>query len=61
MDAPRARRAPQSPEYASMQKLLADMQGHSQAWPFLEPVNPEVVPDYYEIIKNPMGACPASI
>ena len=25
------------------------------AWPFLEPVDPTEVPDYYNIIKEPMG------
>ncbi len=26
-----------------------------QSWPFLEPVNKEEVPDYYNIISNPIG------
>lgn len=25
------------------------------AWPFLEPVDPEDAPDYYGVIKEPMG------
>lgn len=25
------------------------------AWPFLEPVDPEDAPDYYRVIKEPMG------
>lgn len=25
------------------------------AWPFLEPVDPSEVPDYYAVIKDPMG------
>jgi histone acetyltransferase len=28
---------------------------HPDAWPFKEPVNARDVPDYYEIIKDPMG------
>lgn len=31
------------------------MQDHSDAWPFKEPVDPLDVPDYYEIIKDPIG------
>ena len=38
-----------------MDRLLRDMQNHPQAWPFLTPVNAEDVPDYYEVIKEPMG------
>lgn len=25
------------------------------AWPFLEPVDPNDAPDYYGVIKEPMG------
>ena len=25
------------------------------SWPFLTPVNPNEVPDYYRVIKEPMG------
>jgi len=38
-----------------MQRLLADLQGHPQAWAFLNPVPAEDVADYYEVIKKPMG------
>ena len=31
------------------------MQNHSLAWPFLQPVPKEEVPDYYVVIKSPMG------
>jgi len=31
------------------------MRKEKSAWAFLEPINKEVVPDYYEIIKNPIG------
>ena len=31
------------------------MQEHPDAWPFKEPVDARDVPDYYEIIKNPIG------
>lgn len=27
------------------------------AWPFLEPVDRIEVPDYYAVIKDPMGKC----
>lgn len=31
------------------------MLDHIDAWPFKEPVDARDVPDYYEIIKDPMG------
>lgn len=31
------------------------MHDHADAWPFKEPVDSRDVPDYYEIIKDPMG------
>ena len=39
-----------------MQRLLSDLQGHPQAWAFLQPVNGEEVEDYYDVIKRPMGS-----
>ncbi|EIW63351.1 histone acetyltransferase GCN5 [Trametes versicolor FP-101664 SS1] len=41
-------------ERAAMEKLLSDLQGHSTAWPFLQPVNAKEVADYYEVILHPM-------
>ncbi|KAH8107246.1 hypothetical protein BXZ70DRAFT_1004111 [Cristinia sonorae] len=43
-----------NPERSAMEKLLSDMQSHPVAWAFLSPVNGEEVPDYYEVIKQPM-------
>lgn len=34
--------------------LFSDLLNHTSAWPFLQPVNPNEVTDYYTIIKNPM-------
>jgi histone acetyltransferase len=39
-----------------MQRLLTDLQSQSCAWPFLTPVKAEEVLDYYDVIKEPMGA-----
>ena len=39
-----------------MQRLLSDLQGHPQAWAFLQPVNGNEVEDYYDVIKRPMGS-----
>ena len=39
-----------------MEKLLSDLSGHTLAWPFQQPVNADEVPDYYKVIKQPMGA-----
>lgn len=31
------------------------MRKHKSSWPFLEPVNKEDVPDYYDIVTDPIG------
>lgn len=31
------------------------MKKHKSSWPFLEPVNKDDVPDYYDIITDPIG------
>ena len=36
------------------QKILKTLQDDENGWPFLEPVDGEIVPNYYEIIPNPM-------
>ncbi|KAI9080420.1 hypothetical protein K1719_037814 [Acacia pycnantha] len=37
-----------------MRSLLKAMHDHADAWPFREPVDARDVPDYYDIIKDPM-------
>lgn len=32
-------------------------QSHKSSWPFMEPVDPHEAPDYYRVIKDPMGKC----
>lgn len=49
---------PRNVEHTFMEQLLSDLQGHSMAWPFQEPVKAEDVADYYDVIKNPMGLSP---
>ncbi|XP_054804085.1 histone acetyltransferase GCN5-like [Prosopis cineraria] len=39
---------------AFMRSLLKSMHDHADAWPFREPVDARDVPDYYDIIKDPM-------
>jgi len=43
-----------SPERSTMERLLSDLQQHPLSWAFLQPVNGEEVPDYYEVINDPM-------
>ncbi|XP_015969734.1 histone acetyltransferase GCN5 [Arachis duranensis] len=39
---------------AYMRSLLKSMHDHTDAWPFKEPVDARDVPDYYDIIKDPI-------
>ncbi|KAL4604695.1 hypothetical protein ACB092_10G208500 [Castanea dentata] len=39
---------------AFMRSLLKSLNDHVDAWPFKEPVDARDVPDYYDIIKDPM-------
>lgn len=38
----------------SCEKILDLLKSHKSAWPFKDPVKREEVPDYYDIIKNPI-------
>ncbi|SCU90052.1 LAMI_0E00386g1_1 [Lachancea mirantina] len=49
-----AQRPKRGPQHAVMQNILTELQNHAAAWPFLQPVNKDEVPDYYEFIKEPM-------
>ncbi|KAI5811459.1 hypothetical protein DFH27DRAFT_605562 [Peziza echinospora] len=49
-----AREAKHGPHYAQLQHLLNELQNHQSAWPFLQPVNPDEVQDYYNVILEPM-------
>ncbi|CCH60454.1 hypothetical protein TBLA_0C06610 [Henningerozyma blattae CBS 6284] len=49
-----AQQPKRGPHYAAIQNILTEIQNHASAWPFLQPVNKEEVPDYYEVIKEPM-------
>lgn len=31
------------------------LKSHKNAWPFMEPVDPHEAPDYYNVVKEPMG------
>ena len=49
-----ARRPKRVPHFAAMQMILTEMQNHAAAWPFVQPVNKEEVPDYYTVVQEPM-------
>lgn len=36
-------------------KFKIKFQAHKCAWPFIDPVDANEVPDYYNVIKEPMG------
>lgn len=45
-------------QYRNGMALISDLPGpqnNKNAWPFVEPVDPEEVPSYYKVIKEPMG------
>ncbi|XP_036390288.1 bromodomain adjacent to zinc finger domain protein 2A-like isoform X2 [Megalops cyprinoides] len=42
------------PDLTFCEIILMEMEAHADAWPFLEPVNPRMVPGYRRIIKHPM-------
>ncbi|KAK7079315.1 hypothetical protein SK128_021119 [Halocaridina rubra] len=41
-------------DYVELKKLTKGLIQHKNAWPFLEPVDPSEVPDYYKVVKEPM-------
>ncbi|KAI1331389.1 hypothetical protein F5Y16DRAFT_408073 [Xylariaceae sp. FL0255] len=49
---PRQSRHP--PHYKDLLQLLSNLQNNKSAWPFLQPVDKNIVPDYYDVIHNPM-------
>ncbi|KAF8236558.1 hypothetical protein L208DRAFT_635513 [Tricholoma matsutake] len=48
------RPAPRNADNHYLARILSDLVANSLSWPFREPVKPEDVPDYYDVIKNPM-------
>lgn len=50
--------APTEEDYALLQTVLEDVlqkiKDHGSSWPFLVPVSREEVPDYYDVIKDPI-------
>jgi histone acetyltransferase len=48
-------RSGKSAEHTQMLRLLSELKAHPLAWAFLNPVNADEVPDYYGVIKRPMG------
>ncbi|EGD79278.1 hypothetical protein PTSG_12911, partial [Salpingoeca rosetta] len=39
---------------AWMKGIVQDLRNHEAAWPFKEPVNPDIAPDYYQVVEEPM-------
>lgn len=40
-----------------LKELTARLAAHDDAWPFREPVDLSLVPEYAAVVKEPMGAC----
>jgi histone acetyltransferase len=49
-----AREPRHGPHFNQLRRFLGQLQNHTQAWPFLKPVNKDEVPDYYNVITSPM-------
>ncbi|KAJ9311420.1 hypothetical protein DTO271D3_8305 [Paecilomyces variotii] len=49
-----AREPRHGPHFNEFRRFLNQIQNHKQAWPFLNPVNRDEVPDYYDVITSPM-------
>lgn len=49
-----AREPRHGPHFNELRRFLNQIQNHKQAWPFLNPVNKDEVPDYYNVIESPM-------
>lgn len=49
-----AREPRRTPQFREFRHFLYRIQEHSQAWPFLKPVDKDEVPDYYKVITSPM-------
>ena len=40
--------------YSVLKNIYNQLKSHPSSWPFLKPVAASDVPDYYEVVKNPM-------
>lgn len=49
-----AREPRHGPYFNEIRRFLNQIQNHKSAWPFLNPVNKDEVPDYYNVITSPM-------
>ncbi|KAI1774067.1 histone acetyltransferase GCN5-like protein [Hypoxylon cercidicola] len=49
-----AREPRRGPHFNQLRRFLYQIQNHKQAWPFINPVNRDEVPDYYNVITSPM-------
>ena len=54
-EVPKSIYATENPMYTTMRSILVELQNDPMAWPFLQPVKAKEVPDYYNVIKSPMG------